>query len=359
MQTYDVEGDVNHNQNIGLAIVNMVKHGKLEKIQQLVLKYPNLNLSRFPGAWQVPAAATPLTLSASHGRIDIFMFLLSCKVDLEVFFSFDVMITQPGEGEPAHPQRRNGNILSFCLMKQRNPNTDYFEYAQLLIRERVSICNPNIELDVQPLFLLCLHMHYILEQRQLYRHDPVQLAPWDIKRLTAYALVRDLIREEVMRGTQSGADILMDIFCGNLLPDSIKTLNILGLVLLSFLLANRWFNIDLYDLDRLYYDRTTQRVFELVQAQQGEKNLAVAMALGNRQSRFGQLGVGLVRNILEKTEQPNLAVMRADECCVCYDTKNLHQVCENKHKLCPECRLDLTRRGDERCPTCRAPRFGV
>ena len=152
----------------------------------------------------------------------------------------------------------------------------------------------------------------------------------------------------------------MRIFCENLIPGAMYRLNILGIVIEDLLEDEQHFDIHLYDLDRLYYDKRTKHIFDMLEARQAERNLAVATSMHNSsESPFSTLDVHVLRDIVEKSMHQNLAKMKTGECCVCFETKNLHQVCENKHQLCPACRLGWLQQLKLTCPSCRAPMFGT
>ena len=107
----------------------------------------------------------------------------------------------------------------------------------------------------------------------------------------------------------------MRIFCEKLIPRAMYRLNLLGIVMELLLTTEQHFDIHLYDLDRLYYDKRTKHIFDLLEARQGERNLAVATSLHNfSESPFSTLDGEILRNIVEQSTQQNLAKMKTGEC---------------------------------------------
>lgn len=357
--------DVNHWQIWGRRLRTMIRMGRIEQLRQFVSNHPSLDLSRFPGEWNNPTKLTPIAFSVLHEQMEIFKFLLSCQVDLEILMVCHRRILPPGQFHiGTNPpmagdlRPRQMNLLSFCLQKQSDSNKDFFKYAYILSGHNIQICNTDIEIDAQPVLLFCLHIDYIMRTRHFYRDNILQFHLWDDIMKTAQMLLSVLLKKEIVLGTRSGASILMRIFCENLIPPAMYRLNLLGIVIELMLMHDIQFDIDLYDLDRLYYDKRTKHIFEILEQRQVDRNLAIAQSLhypGN--SPLSKLNVDLLRNILEGSMQPNLAKMDVGECCVCFDRKNLHQVCKNRHQLCPACRLSWLQQGKTTCPSCRAPMF--
>jgi hypothetical protein len=380
MNHSDEHGNVNHDYNLGVEVWGMVVDGDIQKLQNLVADYPELDLSRFPGTWpghrdgvnewQNIRDCTPIVLSVVKNRKNIFRFLLSYKVDLEIFFKISVEVTVedqqlyvppkiPGVVPPATVKTwLTTNLLGFCVIR---PNHfDYLDYANELATQNIQICNTSVELSTitQPLFLLCLNIDKIMILRKLYEDSPS--TQFDVEMKFAQGLLAKLLTKELARGSQTGADILMQIFCGHLLPRRMYELNLLGIVMLLLLKNGRHFDIDLYDLNRFYYDKNTHGIFEKLEQAHYHRNVSMAMSLDkNDGSPFSLLNQDLLRKISENAMPKSMEKMSLDECCVCFQKKNLYEVCMNHHLLCSLCRLELARHGGLNCPMCRAKMFGT
>ena len=75
--------DVNDDKKLGERISNLIHVGDVSSLDALVRENPQLDLSKFPGSWD-GKKMTPIVLAATLKEMEVFTFLLKCKVKLEV-----------------------------------------------------------------------------------------------------------------------------------------------------------------------------------------------------------------------------------------------------------------------------------
>ena len=118
------ESDVNLNKTIGRRVRNCIRMGSIERLRKIMSDHPKLNLSRFPGEWENMETCTPIVASVINDKMDMFKFLISCQVSLEVVTLVTAIILPPGQfdnGQVAryfqrgngNPMPLHGNVLSF------------------------------------------------------------------------------------------------------------------------------------------------------------------------------------------------------------------------------------------------------
>lgn len=312
----------------------------------------NLDLSRFPGepGW------TPLAHSVLHQRKNVFRFLLDMGVDLQVPILVPTLLPH-AEAGLVHSR----NILSFCVMAHPN-RINFFDYAEILCEKGVEICTPGMDLAVQPLWVLSWQVEdIIVTQRRLALLRGTTDA-WQIEYTTATSLLNMMVVQEVRRNQREGAELLMHIFCDrNVFSNIFRPRNLLGKLLLQLIEDGEDINIELYDLRRFFFDDTTKKIYARLQRNQNELNLvfrSMAPPYNKSNSLFSNLPSDLRSKILEQLVPENLRALEREECVRCFNTRNLHEVCQGGHKLCATCYVEWVQLGNN-CPVCRRRMHGT
>lgn len=347
------EGVGELNQNAGLRAI--IESGDVETLDLIVqAQGGGFDLSRFPGevGW------TPLAHSVLHQSKEVFRFLIHRGVDLQVPISVVTVLPHSGAGT-----RQTRNILSFCVMAQPS-GVDYYEYANILCDEGVEIYTPEIDLALQPVWVLCERIVEMLTHLTMLHQflDETDQSVIDSCK-TAMALLSKMVLNEVRRGRSAGANFLMDIFCDpGVLPSSLRRKNLLAKAILRLMELGEDIDMELYDLSRFYFDNTTKILYDRVQSKQNERNLvfrSMAPPYNRSNSTFSLLPNDLRSSILERTVPQNLRPLERNACVRCSNTRNLHVVCENRHKLCGACYARMVQLRNFNCSTCGRRMLGT
>jgi len=329
----------------------LIEEGDVEALETFLVEQGVIDLSNFPGqpGW------TPLAHSVLHQKKDMFRFLLRRNVDLEATISVPTLRPHTGVGTV-----QNRNILGFCVMAQPD-FINYYEYAEILVDEGVRVRNPGMALTSQPIYLLSEKIHCLLRDadtiRLYFGNTPNHTWQRDFE--TATSLHQLMVVSEIARGHRDGAEMLTQIFCNeNQFRAMFRRPNLLGKLILQLMQNGENINLDIYDFTRFPFDDTTRSIYDRLQRNQNERSL-VFRAMEDPYNRFyhespiSTLPGDLRARILKESVSENLRRIQRDECGVCFNVRNLHQVCHNGHKLCGTCHAQMTGRGQFNCPICR------
>lgn len=229
--------DVNDDKKLGQAISNMIHLGDVTLLDKLVRENPQLNLSKFPGSWD-DKKITPILLAATLGEMEVFMFLLKCKVNLEVVMRMPNM-------------NFDTNLLSWLAMSP--DNEDYSEYLNLLCLEPIEICVRAFHTREQPLFLFLSYIDGLSVQN-------TKGAAMALK--NAESVLIRLIQIQLQKNEAWGAHMLMKIFSSYLTPTRFYVNNYLGKAMLELIELDIDFKIDDYDFEMLPKDLITKSIIE-------------------------------------------------------------------------------------------------
>lgn len=282
-------------------------------------------LDRFPGDWQGSASITPIAYAVQCRSETAFIYLLDIPVDLKVRFVVekeDYELSENDEDGDEEPGEEF-DVLSYAYSLMRKPGgRRYIFYVNVLTSECVN------EIDE------------ILARRTELRSDPVVLQQCNTRLRNIVPRLAEMLKME--------------------LPASTRRQNFVGRAILKLMDAGVDLNIDLFDLSRLFYDETTERIYERLQNDRNERNLILASSQHNNgQSRLAALSVDLLRQLGALSLAENLRGLRLGECCVCFQQLDLHRVCENGHELCGRCRTHMNANNRFNCPMCRTRMYGT
>lgn len=330
----------------------IIKKGDVQGLETFRLRYPELDLSQFPGE----AGWTPLAHAVLHGQQKVFRYLLDI-VNVQAPITVPTVLPHAWAGTI-----ESRNILSFCVMAQQD-GVNYFDSARMLCRAGVDICTPGLHLSVQPVSVL-------VERKRVLRHvlnlNTLGLTGQDVTEAinNEYAEVSNLLNEMVTREVRTrrriGARILMHIFCEQA-PMEVRRSNLLGIILLQLLENGEDINTDLYDLTHLFFDNTTRKIYEILIRQHSERNLALRLTATPQHCSgeskfaifFNELEDELREYILEQATPTNLRLLQFGECPICFEERNLHMVCEiQHHRMCRWCYAQMVEGENLNCPIC-------
>jgi len=338
----------------GAILRALIEEGDVEVLDKFLEEQAVIDLSNFPDG-----VGTPLAHAVVHQRKNIFTYLIRRNVDLHAAISVQIPNPHTGAGVGLV---KNLNILGFCVMQQPN-DINYYEYAEILCEEGVEICSPDMDLTSQPVWLLFEKIHSLLR-------DPVTIMRyfngmvgggdrWNRDHRDAVDLLELMVEKEIRRGRPAGAEMLTEIFCNQPHFRSIFLRPfLLSEIILQLMEAGEDINLEIYDFSRFPLDDTTRRIYNWLKRKQNEQSLVFRRMEDpyNRhyhQSPISMLPVELRTKILNESVSENLRRLERDECAVCFNVRNLHQVCTNGHKLCGTCRVEMIGRGQFNCPICR------
>ena len=370
--------DPNTDENLGIIIYELIEDGDLETLTDIVNANPNLNLSYFPGILYSPRKLlTPLAHAASRVRTTIFNFLLSQQMHRRV----DLNVIIP------HENIRT-NLLGFLVMDKQDipfhhsphdPRDYMLSYAIKLLlhvvkqRAPMRLFIPDSSIEKQPILLIFRHFESVVAWSQYHaqqlgdgREDNVSLA-FQQKIEQMQHLIRSMCYYYVRFSTQEDANMLMDIFFGkDILPDALRQQNVLGEIihrLMQDVQPTGHFQFtDKFDLDRFIYNKYTRQIFETLETDRTNRNFALASSqYRNLASPLSALSVPLLQYISRHSLRDNLRGITVGDCDVCFETADLHKVCDrgpDGHRLCGNCHERFILDRNLKCPQCRGPLGG-
>jgi hypothetical protein len=239
---------------------------------------------------------------------------------------------------------------------------NYYEYAEILCEEGVQICTPGMVLTSQPVWLLLEKIHSMLRDTATilrYYGMAGNAERWGRDHNDAVHLLKRMVANEVRRGRPAGAEMLTEIFCNQPhFRDIFLDPFLLGEVIVQLLEAGEDINLNIYDFSRFPVDVMTRSIYNRLKRNQNERSLVfrrmqVPYNRHYHQSPISMLPEELRAKILDDTVPENLRRLERDECGVCFNVRNVHQICTNGHKLCGTCRVSMLRQGQLNCPFCR------
>lgn len=290
---------------------------------------PLADLSRFPGYWQDHSAMTPIAYAIFCRSENAFRYLLTV-VNLDA-----TMIIRGEEYD----------LLSWThRLTQRRNGQEYIPYMNMLRDAGVRDDDPNINYSTELFESILSELDEIFAEKFEYRNDDEVLQQCNTRLQNIVFRLREALKVE--------------------LPDAIRRQNLLGKAILKLMEHGTDFNVDLFDLSRLFYDETTERIYERLQNDRNERNFILASSQHhNQQSPLAELSRETLRTIAQLTLAENLRGLRLGECCVCFETLDLHTVCpnigENLHQMCGICRVNMNAGNQFTCPMCRTRMHGT
>ena len=325
--------EVNHNTDFVRPIREAIRDDNAEELATWV-NFNGADLSRFAGDWENWPGMTPIAYAILRRSENAFRYLLTV-VDLE---ESELMVIRGEEHD----------LLSFTnSLTQRRNGQEYVPYINMLRDAGVRSDDPEIDSLTklsESIYAYIAHIDKILTRKFEHRND-------------------DVVQQECNTSLRGIVPHLVQILKMEV-PDAIRRENLLGKEILRLMEHGIDFNIDLFDLSRLFYDATTERIYERLRNDRSERNFTLATSQhNNRQSQLAALSLPVLRHLAELTLAENLRGLRLGECCVCFEKLDLHTVCpnmgENAHELCGRCRTNMHVNNRFNCPMCRTRMYGT
>jgi hypothetical protein len=338
--------DVNMDNTVMSTVYALIDTDDVKELQFMAKQYPSLDLSRYPGQWDMIAVpGTPIGQSIISQSPEVFKFLMD-KVDLEVPIIFN--------GTSRHEQYTL-TIFETCARHGRN-----LSYAYRLC-ENCNIFIPDKEIEEQPFASLIRHVTEYARKLSQSREDTTI---YDHYANLGNLMVK-MIEVELNGKKQANINMMMRIFNDEtIFPRKVRETNFVGATILHLLLRDVHFNVELLDLSHLYFDDTTRQIYDMLVSKPSERNLAVASVLHhNNQSPMSVLSRDIIKNIAWWNTSPQTHDIQVDLCCVCLESKHVHVVCRNTtnipHTLCTACHFQMVRLERYNCPVCRQKMLGT
>ena len=137
-------------------IYRLIQVDNVQHLRKLVAENPELDLSRFPGVENGENSSTPLSVSIMNNSLNVFNFLLESHVDLEE----RIPLSLAGNLDSEAPL---GTALSLALTLN---NTNTLAFVDKLCRHGAHLHLEDVEVDAQPLDLICRYLDVLTRRRQ-------------------------------------------------------------------------------------------------------------------------------------------------------------------------------------------------
>jgi hypothetical protein len=320
--------EVNHNTDFVAPIREAIEDDDVQRLGIWVRWY-GADLSRFAGDWDGDSSMTPIAYAILHRSENAFRYLLTV-VDL-------------GESELMRIDEEEHDLLTFTNSLTQGPNgQEYVPYINML--RDAGVGSDNLASYSESIRAYFGNIDKIWTRKFEHQNDEV-------------------VQQECNTSLRGIVPHLVEILNRGV-PDAIRRENLIGKEILRLLEHGIDFDIDLFDLRRLFYDATTERIYERLRNDRSERNFTLASSRhNNKQSRLAALSLPVIRHLAELTLAENLRGLRLGECCVCFEKLDLHTVCpnmgENTHELCGKCRTNMQVKDQINCPICRTRMYGT
>ena len=269
--------DVNGDKKLGQRISNLIHLGDVSSLDTLVRENPQLDLSKFPGSWN-EKKMTPISLAATLKEMEVFKFLLTCEVDLEIVMRMPDM-------------NFDTNLLSSLAMSRHNE--DYCEYLNLLCLEPIEICIRSFHIREQPLFLLMSYINRLTMQNTRRSVEAMK---------SAESVLIRLIQIQLQKNEAWGAHMLMKIFCHpSLTPRTFWVENYLGKAILELMELDIDFELDDYDFHSMPEDAITKSIIDKLHNIAPERTESLNDMFRDEQSMLSLISEDLFSHIAQKT----------------------------------------------------------